>query len=257
VTRGPGAGALTRVSTVDLERLAVDLAHAAPDTNLSKAALAAARLGHLWEDLQTLGILQPAPLSVLIHAVLCERAAQPTMRVDLVWTGLEAKTAYARPTATVLRELFEQAERHVLIAGYSFDHGTAIFEPLHAVMVQKGVSVDVFLHIQRARFQADLSKHIGHEVASFFAANWPFGTPHPVIYTAPRTIDPQLKESMHAKCVVVDERVAIVGSANFTDRGQSRNIEVGARIEDAGFAQALVGQFRAATHAGLFQKFLG
>ena len=251
------AGGLTRLTTADLERLVVELAHFAPDTGVTKAALAAVRLSHLWDDVQMLGILQPAVLSVLIHAVLRERAARPPTRVDLVWTGLEAKTAYARPTATVLRELFEQAERHVLIAGYSFDHGSAIFEPLHAVMVQKNVSVDIYLHIERAGFHADLSKHIGHEVATFFAANWPFGTPHPVIYIAPRTIDPQLMESMHAKCVVVDERIAIVGSANFTDRGQSRNIEVGARIEDAGFAEALVGQFRAATNAGLFQRFLG
>ena len=255
MTPGPRVGALTRLATADLERLVSELAHAAPDTNLSKAALAAARLSHLWDDVQALGMLQPAMLSLLIHAVLSERAARSATRVDLVWTGPEAKTAYARPTATVLRELFEQAERHVLIAGYSFDHGRAIFEPLHAAMVKKNVSVDLYLHIERAPFQADLSKHIGHEVASFFAANWPFGTPHPVIYTAPRTIDPQLKESMHAKCVVVDERIAIVGSANFTDRGQSRNIEVGARIEDAGFAQALVSQFRGSTNAGLFQRF--
>jgi phosphatidylserine/phosphatidylglycerophosphate/cardiolipin synthase-like enzyme len=58
---------------------------------------------------------------------------------------------------------------------------------------------------------------------------------------------------VHAKCVVADERVAVVGSAKFTDRGQSRNVEVGARIEHASFARALVAQFRAATHAGVFQ----
>jgi len=171
-------------------------------------------------------------LGVLIHAVLSERAGRPPTRVDLVWTGLEARTAYARPTATVLRELFEQAQNHVLIAGYSFDHGSAIFEPLYAVMVKSNVNVDIYLHVERARFHDVLSRHIEHEVATFFAANWPFGTPHPIIYTAPRTVDPRLKESLHAKCCVVDERIAIVGSANFTDRGQSRNIEAGARIED-------------------------
>ncbi|MEO8182679.1 MAG: phospholipase D-like domain-containing protein [Deltaproteobacteria bacterium] len=153
--------------------------------------------------------------------------------------------------------MFEQAERHVLIAGYSFDHGASIFEPLHARMQAKNLAVEVYLHIDRARRHRDIAQHLEREVATFFAANWPFGTPHPRIFVAPRTIDPTLHESLHAKCVVVDERVAVLGSANFTDRGQSRNIEVGARIEDAGFAHALVSQFRAATSAGVFQPVDG
>lgn len=62
-------------------------------------------------------------LSRVLGAILNERAARVPARVELVWTGGEAKTAYARPTASVVRELFEQAEHHVLIAGYSFDHG--------------------------------------------------------------------------------------------------------------------------------------
>jgi hypothetical protein len=174
--------------------------------------------------------------------------------VELVWTGGEGKTAYARPTAGVIRELFEEAERHVLIAGYSFDHGASILEPLHAGMSARGVSVDLYLHIERARPGRDLDDHLQREIATFFAVNWPFGTPHPAIYVAPRTIDPTLKESLHAKCVVSDASVAVLGSANFTDRGQSRNIEVGARIDDAGFACALVAQFRAATNAGVFRR---
>lgn len=250
-----GSAALTEVATADLERLANELAHATPPALVTKALLSATRLGQLWEAVQALGVLEPRALSALISAVLSERARRPATQVDLVWTGMEGKTAYARPTATVVRELFELAQHHVLLAGYSFDHGAEILEPLHAAMSHRNVSVDVFLHIDRASPRKDVGVHIGREVATFFATNWPFGTPHPAIYVAPRTVDPQLMESMHAKCCVIDERIAIVGSANFTDRGQSRNIEVGARIEDRGFAQALVGQFRAAANAGLFRRF--
>ena len=46
-----------------------------------------------------------------------------------------------------------------------------------------------------------------------------------------------------------------IGSANFTDRGQSRNIEVGAVIEDASFARALASQWRSATAAGVFVEW--
>lgn len=49
--------------------------------------------------------------------------------------------------------------------------------------------------------------------------------------------------SLHAKCVVVDERWVLVTSANFTDRGQTRNVEVGVLLDDAGFAGVLEAQF--------------
>jgi phosphatidylserine/phosphatidylglycerophosphate/cardiolipin synthase-like enzyme len=248
---------LSQVATADLERLRGELSRFEAGTAVTRSALSAARLGHLWNLVHELGVLDPSMLVIIAGAVLKEREARPAKRVELVWTGLEGKTGYARPTEAVVREMFESAEKHVLIAGYSFDNGRAIFEPLHAVMAEKGVTSDIYLHIERARRHQDVSDHLGREVATFFASNWPFGTPHPTIYVAPNTIDPLVNASMHAKCVVVDERVSIVGSANFTDRGQSRNIEVGARIEDTGFAQALVGQFRAATNAGVFQLFDG
>ena len=251
------ARGLAEISTPDLDRLAAVLTRGAAGIPVTRSALSASRLGHLWEPVHLLGILEPATLGVVIGAVLAERDGRLCTTVDLVWTGDEAKTAYARPTVTVVRELFESAQEYVLIAGYAFDHGAAIFAPLHAVMRGRGVVVDIYLHVERARPRQEVSEHVAHEVATFFARNWPFGTPHPAIYVAPGTIDPTLCESLHAKCVIVDGRVAMVGSANFTDRGQSRNIEVGARIEDRGFAEALVGQFRAATNAGVFCRFDG
>ena len=108
---------------------------------VNRASLAAVRLGHLWAPLQPLATLDGPMLARVLGALLEERAARPPSRVELVWTGGEAKTAYARPTASVVRELFEHAERHVLIAGYSFDHGASILAPLHARMLARGVAV--------------------------------------------------------------------------------------------------------------------
>ncbi len=244
---------LSTVATSDLERAFLELSRAPAGVVVTKAFLSAVRLGQIWPALSALAGLDAPTVALILGAALTEREARPPARIELVWTGGEAKTAYARPTGSVIREVFEQAERHVLIAGYSFDHGASILEPLHSRMLSHDVCVDLYLHVDRARAGADVAAHLRREVATFFAVNWPFGTPHPVIYVAPRTIEPSLQESLHAKCVVADERVAVLGSANFTDRGQSRNIEVGARIEDSGFARALVAQFRAATNAGVFR----
>jgi phosphatidylserine/phosphatidylglycerophosphate/cardiolipin synthase-like enzyme len=60
--------------------------------------------------------------------------------------------------------------------------------------------------------------------------------------------------SLHAKCLVVDRRRALVGSANFTDRGQSRNVEVGAIVEDAAFAGELARQWLGLVDGGLLVR---
>ena len=55
---------------------------------------------------------------------------------------------------------------------------------------------------------------------------------------------------MHAKTLVVDEARVLIGSANFTNRGQTRNIEAGALLHDPAFAKALVTQFRSLIDGG-------
>ena len=49
--------------------------------------------------------------------------------------------------------------------------------------------------------------------------------------------------SFHAKCIVIDEEVALVGSANTSNAAQVENIEAGVRVEDERFARALTQQF--------------
>ena len=61
--------------------------------------------------------------------------------------------------------------------------------------------------------------------------------------SAERTSDNFAKTSMHAKCIVVDKRTALVGSANFSNRGRDRNIEVGAVISDYHFVQSLCAEW--------------
>jgi phosphatidylserine/phosphatidylglycerophosphate/cardiolipin synthase-like enzyme len=44
---------------------------------------------------------------------------------------------------------------------------------------------------------------------------------------------------MHAKCIIVDRDKALVGSANFSNRGRDENLEVGALVRDHHFVQSL------------------
>ena len=186
-------------------------------------------------------------------AVRAERMRHPATRVSLVWTGPETRASAARDTTVVVRELFEGAQRHVVVAGYSFEHGEGILAPLHAAMRDRGVRVEMFVHLEEAReVPADPAWYLATRAAALRSANWGFGDPVPTLYVDPRAAVPRSYASLHVKCVVVDGERAMVGSANFTDRGQTRNIEAGVLVEDARFAEELVRQFHDAVGAGLF-----
>jgi phosphatidylserine/phosphatidylglycerophosphate/cardiolipin synthase-like enzyme len=105
-------------------------------------------------------------------------------------------------------------------------------------MVEKGVETTIFMD----------------SVEGFLEGNWLFGEPLPEIYFDPRTAVAQAKCSLHAKCIVVDEARALVTSANFTDRGQTRNIEMGVLVDDPALATRLVHQWRGLIESGLVTR---
>jgi hypothetical protein len=208
---------------------------------LTASRLQAANLGRLTGALAWLAPLDRDALLAVLRAIVAERSGRPVPRLDLVWTGPEASVSPARDTAVVVRELFDRAERSVLVAGFSFDHGRDLLEPLHRAMRDRQVDARIYLHIE----------DVGG-AARFLHQNWPFGPPHPRLYHDPRTIgDPPLA-NLHAKCMVVDAHFSFVSSANFTDRGHTRSIEVGVLIDDPAFATHLLTQWQRATDAGLF-----
>jgi phosphatidylserine/phosphatidylglycerophosphate/cardiolipin synthase-like enzyme len=49
---------------------------------------------------------------------------------------------------------------------------------------------------------------------------------------------------LHAKCIVVDGRHALITSANFTEAASQRTVEAGVLLVDTGLARALGGEFR-------------
>jgi phosphatidylserine/phosphatidylglycerophosphate/cardiolipin synthase-like enzyme len=55
---------------------------------------------------------------------------------------------------------------------------------------------------------------------------------------------------------VVDGARAFVSSANFTQRAQEQNIEVGVLIDDANFASFLAGQWLGLIEAGIVGEFV-
>lgn len=264
MTRSDEAGdesgrGLTDVALPDLRHLAALLSSGELSAPFNTFALASAGVPPRCCDAvgAVLRGLDATAARSLLAVVIAERHHRPPPRLDLVWTGPEAKGSSARDTRIVVRQLFENATSSVILGGFAFDHGRELFEPLHARMLQN-VAVDIFLDIEQPKRDATLTgpAHAASQIEGFLARNWPFGRPVPCIYYDPRTtICGSPYVSLHAKCVVVDDAIAFVTSANFTSRGQMRNIEVGVLIEDPEFAEKLAGHWRGLAARSLVHRF--
>ncbi len=246
---------LTGVATADLELLRRALRHG-KIRQLDAASLTTLGLAQLADRLGPLEALAAEQALPALEAVIAERRHHPSSHLELVWTGPEAGLRPARDSAVVVRELFSKAEQQVLVGGYRFDHGAELLRPLHRVMVERGVEATFFLDIERAPRGSDPQRHASQACERFYADNWPFGLPRPALYYDPRTIAPGALASLHAKCAVVDHRWVLVSSANFTDRGLYRNLEVGVLIEDQTFARRLAEQWLSLVDSGQMRAYL-
>lgn len=231
-------------ATTDLERLLSLLESGELRNPPSAVGLESVGLG----DLRSCDLQKQTPEANLaaLQAVLHERRKAPVTQLDLVWSGPDTGRSHARSTGVVLRELFRQARKSVVLGGCYTSCGKDIFKPLHAAMRDHGVRAIFCLDLaanRKASTSISPESRARALARKFLEHDWPFGTPIPEIYYDPESLKPNAKGALHAKCVVIDEEISLVTSANFTYSGQGLNIEVGVQIENRDFAQTLSGQF--------------
>lgn len=177
--------------------------------------------------------------------------------MDLVWTAPEALGAANRDTGVVVRGLFGAAEGDVLVAGFAVYRGHKVFKRLAERMAeQPSLRVRLFLDVQRRPGDTSSSEELlWHFTRRSQEKQWP-GERLPEMHYDPRSLDAEAgkRSCLHAKCVVIDRRVALVTSANFTEAAQTRNIEVGALIQSERFAMRLAAHFEALSDAGALKR---
>jgi phosphatidylserine/phosphatidylglycerophosphate/cardiolipin synthase-like enzyme len=199
--------------------------------------------------------------AVFLDAIAAEkqRADELARAVDLVWTGPEVAGMQNRDTGAVTRELFSSATESVLIAGYAIYQGNDLFATLARRMEA--------LPDLRVRFVVDIPREFGDTTfgpdlvyryaANFKSNNWP-GSRLPEVLYDPRSLelDPKKRSSMHAKVLVVDKKVALITSANFTQAAQTKNIEVGALVRMGAIATQVVEHFEALEAQGWLRQMV-
>ena len=78
----------------------------------------------------------------------------------------------------------------------------------------------------------------------------------PHVYCCGHIIDPQNGRpgSLRAKCIAVDDEQVFVSSANFTQAGQDRNLEVGLLVRSPVIAERLARFFEALVDSQFFSR---
>jgi len=245
--------ALHKLPTLSLRSLAASLREGPLSSGITRYTLQqiaggqAAELKTCLEELQQNG-MTPAQIALLVEAVVKARENNPipASLFDLVLSGPDLPGIPTADTAAVVHTLIEGAISEVLFVSYAIHQGQRLFERLAAkVNESPSLRVAFFLDVPRKYTDSSLSNEIVRRFAKEFKEkHWPW-QPLPEVFYDPRSLSEEWEQrsSLHAKCVVVDRRIALVTSANLTEAARHRNIEAGVIVRYQPFVQRLVGYF--------------
>jgi len=192
--------------------------------------------------------MTPSHVATVIEAIATTRVSTPDIstQVALVLSGPDVPGVSTLDTAAVMQSLIAEAKTNILLVGYAVHNGKRIFAPLAERMGDcPQLKVSMCLDISRPHRDTSLPSEIVSRFATDFRSkHWPW--PHaPRILYDPRALaeSGEVRASLHAKCVVIDRRAALITSANFTEAAQQRNIEAGILIRHAPVVERLAAYF--------------
>ncbi|AXH93798.1 DISARM system phospholipase D-like protein DrmC [Micromonospora aurantiaca] len=197
------------------ERLASAWRHEAPDLPGSAVALA----------------LRSA-------AVLHQRT--DAQRTELAVSGPTSASVPVRLTSSVVVEVIRAARARLLVASFAAYGVAEVIAALRSA-AERGVRINLMLE-SSAEDGGALRGSPG--AAATFAAlrqqavfwHWP---------AARRPATGRSRAALHAKFIAADDTVALISSANLTDRALTHNVEVGVVLRDPELVRRLVAHFRA------------
>lgn len=152
-------------------------------------------------------------LAGLLHGRIAAMAEAPILTP--VWTGPKSGQPGKRLTIAVVADLIAEAEHELLLVSYAAYPPASLRAALDAA-TDRGIQVTTLLEHpdDRPGFTGPSDPFPGLECRRL---RWPAADRPP-------------HASMHAKLLVVDRRVALIGSANLTEAALGRNLECGVLV---------------------------
>ena len=176
--------------------------------------------------------------------------------VDVVVSGPDP-SAERRDTGVVMRQLFNTARERVLAVGFAVHQGRSVFQALaERLDAHEALEATLCIDVRRQQTSTSLDSRLVESFARNFVENeWP-GARLPRLYYDPRSLAPlgSRRSALHAKCVVIDGREALVTSANFTMAAQERNIELGLLVDSTAVADRIEKHFLSLIRNGHLER---
>ena len=197
-------------------------------------------------------------IALIIRSFAAGKQANPGISelIDVVVSGPDV-AATARNTGVVIRQLFNKANERVLAVGYAVYQGHSVFRDLaERLDLDESLEATLCLEVRRENTDTSLDSQVVGRFAKNFAENeWP-GKRLPRLYFDPRSLNPTgpVQSALHAKCVVIDGKEALVTSANFTEAAQERNIELGLLVNSPAVAGQIEGHFHSLIRNGHLER---
>jgi cardiolipin synthase len=200
----------------DMEALAEAASHGADGLQRMRGRAGAQILRAACDELiVAVGAASPSLVSgALLGAAEAVRRDRVGRRVEVVWTGPASTVTSSRLTSAVVVELIDAAAEEIVLVSFA-THGQQIRAALDRAC-ERGVLLTLLLErpSDNPRYTGDVDPFPGLKACRMM---WP----------ADRR---PAGASIHAKIIVVDRKVALVGSANLTGHAMDHNVECGILI---------------------------
>jgi cardiolipin synthase A/B len=215
-----------RLPSGDVHRLSAAAAAGTASVRALRAQAAASVLRSACDQLLT---RMPGAGSAYLAGLLAGAAsayarARAHQQIDVVWTGPETAAGAGRLTSAVIIDLINQARRELLLVTYASNSEPAI-EAALAAAGGRGVEITLLAE--------------SHDDNPHYSS---IGTPFPGLDAIrlrwPSSLRPH-GAALHAKIIVVDDDIALVGSANFTGRAMASNLECGILLRGGPYPKAI------------------
>ena len=230
-----------RLPSGDVQYLARAVADGEPGVRQLRATTASPIVRDACEQLlRRLRYAESAYLSgLLTGAARAVERARHYQSVSVVWTGPESGVLSSRLTAAAVIELINSARSAILLVSYATQTEPQISAALSAA-VARGVAVTLLAerHADNPSYSSAATPFPGLDALRL---HWPSSSRPP-------------GAALHAKIIVVDDQIALVGSANLTSRAMESNLECGILIRGGPQPRAIRDHITGLYAAGLLYQ---
>ena len=149
-------------------------------------------------------------------------------QIELLWTGPETSAVPLRYTEQALCELINSAQRKLFIVSFVAYKADAVIKALNSAILR---NVEVSFLLER-------SKNSGGTVEIDSIQNLKSQLPGAKFYIWDVT-DKTSSASVHAKCAIADDKIALITSANLTGKAMTENMELGVMLRKGNLPRQL------------------